>query len=248
MLGMGRAHVIRHKRENEGLPIREIARDLGVSRNTVRKYLDGDGEPQRREAGKRPQPVLDAVRVRIDELLREWGQRTTPKQRVTGTLVHQRLRAEGYQVGSTTVRAYLAEQRRARQEVYVPLVWRPGVPVPSAEIVILSAWRSAAVAALWSPARLVPSVPKGRAATRRGWVCVRTGASAFENRAIPSACFHIDSKTLADAAVPPTAGGGQWQRRPGASGVGGTPESRPSSCVGRSIRGAARRSGGQCRT
>ena len=48
------------------------------------------------------------------------------KQRVTGTLVHEQLLREGYQVGSTTVRAYLAEQRRARQEVYVPLVWRAG--------------------------------------------------------------------------------------------------------------------------
>ena len=57
---------------------------------------------------------------------RRWGRRTTPKQRITGTLVHQQLLREGHQVGSTTVRAYLAEQRRARQEVYLPLVWRAG--------------------------------------------------------------------------------------------------------------------------
>ena len=86
----------------------------------------GEGEPRRRESDKRPQPVLDEVRERIDEILQEWGRRTTPKQRITGTLVHQQLLREGHQVGSTTVRAYLAEQRRARQEVYLPLVWRAG--------------------------------------------------------------------------------------------------------------------------
>ena len=92
----------------------------------MRKYVEADGEPRRREAGKRPQPVLDEVRERIDEILLEWGRRTTPKQRITGTLVHQQLQGEGYQVGSTTVHAYLAEKRRARQEVYLPLVWRAG--------------------------------------------------------------------------------------------------------------------------
>ena len=92
----------------------------------MRKYLNGEGEPRRRESDKRPQPVLDEVRERIDEILQEWGRRTTPKQRITGTLVHQQLLREGHQVGSTTVRAYLAEQRRARQEVYLPLVWRAG--------------------------------------------------------------------------------------------------------------------------
>ena len=126
MLGMDRRYVIRHKWHHEGLSIRQIARDLGVSRNTVRKYVDAEGEPRRREAGKRPQPVLEKVRERIDEILLEWGQRTTSKQRITGTLVHEQLLGEGYQVGSTTVRAYLAEKRRARQEVYLPLVWRAG--------------------------------------------------------------------------------------------------------------------------
>ena len=127
MLGMDLAYVIKHKWYHEGLSIRQIARDLGVSRNTVRKYVDADGEPRRREAAdKRTQPVLDEVRERIDEILQEWGRRTTPKQRITGTLVHKQLVGEGHLVGSTTVRAYLAEKRRARQEVYLPLVWRAG--------------------------------------------------------------------------------------------------------------------------
>ena len=126
MLGMDRVYVIRDKWFNEGLSIRQIARDLKVSRNTVGKYVSATSEPRRRQVGKRPQPVLDEVSTRIDEIMQQWGTRTTPKQRITGTLVHEQLLREGYQVGSTTVRVYLAEKRRQRQEVDVPLVWRPG--------------------------------------------------------------------------------------------------------------------------
>ena len=68
---MDRVYVFRHKWHHEGLSIRQIARDLRISRNTVRKYGEAEGEPRRREAGKRPQPVLEAVRQRIDELLDE---------------------------------------------------------------------------------------------------------------------------------------------------------------------------------
>ena len=66
---MDRAYVIKHKWHHQGLSIRQIAGDLEVSRNTVRKYLYGEGEPRRRESDKRPQPVLDEVRERIDEIL-----------------------------------------------------------------------------------------------------------------------------------------------------------------------------------
>ena len=83
-------------------------------------------EPRRRASPQRPRPALDSVRTRIDEILQEWSARTTGKQRITGTLVHTQLLREGYRVGSTTVRAYLAERRRQRQEVYLPLIWRPG--------------------------------------------------------------------------------------------------------------------------
>ena len=60
-----------------------------MSRNTVRKYLK-ESEPRRRE-GARARPVLEAVGSRIDALLAEWSPRTTPKQRITGSRVHQQL-------------------------------------------------------------------------------------------------------------------------------------------------------------
>ena len=122
---MDRVHVIRHKFFNEGVGIRRISRELSLSRNTVRKYLE-ESEPRRRESGPRHRPVLDQVSMRIDQLLEEWEPRTTAKQRITGTRIHQQLIEEGYRVGSTTVREYLAEKRRQRQEVFVPLVWRAG--------------------------------------------------------------------------------------------------------------------------
>ncbi len=90
MLGMDRVYVIRHKWRHEGLSMRQIARDLGVSRNTVRKYV-GDAEEAQGRRTPRPRPVLEDVRERIDEILQEWQTRTTGKQRITGTLVHRQL-------------------------------------------------------------------------------------------------------------------------------------------------------------
>lgn len=119
MLRMETVTVIRHKVKNEGRSIRSIARELGISRNTVRKYLNLS-EPQRIETSPRPRPILDQVAPRIDELLEEWKGRTTPKQRITGSKIFEQLREEGYRVGVTTVRNYLAEIKRQKQEVFIP--------------------------------------------------------------------------------------------------------------------------------
>jgi predicted transcriptional regulator len=40
MLKMDQGHVLRHKLLKEGRSIRRVARELGISRNTVVKYLD----------------------------------------------------------------------------------------------------------------------------------------------------------------------------------------------------------------
>lgn len=125
MLRMDQVHVIRHKVLVEEQSIRKVAREMKVSRNTVRKYLKVS-QAIRQESGPRPRPVWEQVGPRIDELLAEWKHRTTAKQRITGTRLHRQLVEEGYRVGVTTVRTYLGEKRRREAEVFVPLVWRAG--------------------------------------------------------------------------------------------------------------------------
>lgn len=125
MLRVDQVHVIRHKVLVEGLSRRQVARDMGVSRNTVSRYLQVS-EPRRVEGLPRGRPVFERVRSRLDELVAEWRSRTTAKQRVTGRRLHRQLIEEGYQVGPTLVQMYLQELRRKQSEVFVPLVHRPG--------------------------------------------------------------------------------------------------------------------------
>jgi len=125
MLRMDQVHVIRHKVLIEGHSLSAVARQMGVSRNTVRKYLKVP-QPNRVVRQSKPSPVTDAVAPRIEELLKEWETRTTSKQRITGTRIHRQLVEEGYEVGITTVRDYLREKRRREAEVFIPLIHRPG--------------------------------------------------------------------------------------------------------------------------
>jgi transposase-like protein len=122
---MDQVHVVRHKVLNEGQSIRRVAREFGLSRNTVSKYLE-QSEPVRRQGRPRRRPVWEAVQPRLEELLAEWEPRTTGKQRITAMRLYRQLRVEGYGVGRTLVDDYWRERRRQRAEVYVPLINRPG--------------------------------------------------------------------------------------------------------------------------
>jgi transposase len=125
MLRMDKVYVIRHKVLVEGKSIRSVAQEMDVSRNTVARYL-GLSEPVRAQGPPRGRPVMDIVAPRIDELLEEWKDRVTPKQRVTGSRILRQLRDDHYHVGITTIRDYLREKRRRSAEVYIPLIYRPG--------------------------------------------------------------------------------------------------------------------------
>ena len=125
MLRMEQVHVIRHKVLIEGQSQWRVAREMGLSRNTVKKYVEVS-EPKRLELNPRSRPVLERVKPRMDQLLEEWAVRVTAKQRLTGSRLHRELVQEGHQVGVTLVRDYLREVKRRKAEVFIPLVHRPG--------------------------------------------------------------------------------------------------------------------------
>jgi len=124
-LRMDQVHVIRHKVLVEGESVRRVARSLGLSRNTVAKYLS-ELEPARRASSPRAAPSRDLIRDRVSALIAEWRLRTTRKQRVTGSRLHRQLVEEGFAVGKTTVYEVLRELRRRSSEVFIPLTYRPG--------------------------------------------------------------------------------------------------------------------------
>jgi transposase len=122
---MDQVHVVRHKVLVEGRSQRAVARELGLARVTVRKYLD-QAVAVRRVTVTRSRPVWEAVGPRVEALLAESVQWTGGKQRLTATRLHELLVAEGHRVGVTVVKAAVAEWKRQRREVFVPLTYRPG--------------------------------------------------------------------------------------------------------------------------
>jgi transposase len=76
---------IRRLRRSEGMPIRAIARVIGVGRNTVRRALEADGPPkyQRPRRGTR----VDAVEPQVRELPQAWP-------RMPATVIAERIGSE----------------------------------------------------------------------------------------------------------------------------------------------------------
>jgi transposase len=124
MLRVDQVHVIRHKVLVEGRSQRQVAKEFGISRVTVRKYIE-QSVPIRKES-TRARPVWDKVSARVEALLAESAQWTGGKQQLTATRLHEVLVAEGHSVGVTLVKAAVAEWKRQRREVFVPLTYRPG--------------------------------------------------------------------------------------------------------------------------
>jgi transposase len=125
MLRMDEVATIRHRVLVQGVSRRAVAKEMGVSRNTVKRYVAGAKIGERKPT-VRPKPITDGARERIEALLAEAPKWTAGKQRLTAKQLWRLLRAEGVVIGETSVKLYVREWKRRRAEVFVPLVYRPG--------------------------------------------------------------------------------------------------------------------------
>src|SRR4051812_4247330 len=109
MLRMDQVHVVRHKVLVEGRTQRAVARELGLSRATVGKYVSQAPPVRKAEAGPRSRPVWDKVAERVAAVLADSVRWTAGKQRLTATRLHALLLAEGHTVGVTVIKDAVAE-------------------------------------------------------------------------------------------------------------------------------------------
>jgi transposase len=122
---MEEVYVVRRRHFVDGVPIRQLARELGRSRKAIRRYLRG-AEPVGKPRGAPGAPVRDAITPRIEEILEDSKRWTAGKQQLTAARLHEMLRGEGKLVSYTVVKQIVREWKRKRREVFVPLVYKPG--------------------------------------------------------------------------------------------------------------------------
>ena len=107
---------------------RGIARALGISRNTVKKYCEGSNVPWKRKSYVRKATILTPeVKAFIEECLKADEEEGRPKQEHTARRIYTRLVEEkGYQGGESTIRRAVHEIKGKTREAFVPLAFEPG--------------------------------------------------------------------------------------------------------------------------
>ena len=120
---------IRREHFIKGKSIKEIARDLKVSRNTVRKILRSGETSFSYEREVQPRRRLGRWEADLDRMLTENASKT-PRERLTLIRLYEDLRDLGYAGGYDAVRRYARTWSRDHESqaavAFVPLSFAPG--------------------------------------------------------------------------------------------------------------------------
>ena len=127
MITVEKREEIRRAYYVEKKSIRQISRELEVSRPTIRKAVTGAASVKYELKQPRSAPKLGAYKEKIEALLTE-NERLPGKQRYTSSKIYDIIWAEGYRGAQSTLRHYIGQRRKVsrRPKVYLPLEFDPG--------------------------------------------------------------------------------------------------------------------------
>ena len=129
--------VVRIRRERAGgKAIREIARDLRLSRKVVRKAINAPEGAFDYNRTVQPRPRIGPFQERLDTLLSE-NEARHRRDRLRMTRIHDLLLREGFEGSYDAVRRYSARWSEARRKdpganvtrgvaAFIPLLFKPG--------------------------------------------------------------------------------------------------------------------------
>ena len=113
----------------KGKPIKEIVRDVKVSRNTVRKVIRSQATAFTYDRRVQPMPKLGPWTAALERML-EANETKSKRERLTLLRISEALEGLGYGGGYDAVRRYAKAWRWRRSastaQTYVPLVFSPG--------------------------------------------------------------------------------------------------------------------------
>jgi transposase len=116
---------LRRSIRNNGVSLRQLERDTGLHRQTLRKIRDNSQPLGYRRTKPINKPKISPYLDRIKAII-EADKKIHKKQRHTAKKIFETLQSEGFTGGYTIVKDAIRQIKKTSKEVFMPLSQRPG--------------------------------------------------------------------------------------------------------------------------
>jgi transposase len=111
---------LRRKIRNQEVPLRQLERDTGIHRQTLRKIRDNSQPPGYQRTSPIEKTKIGPYLKRIKAII-EADKEVHKKQRHTAKKIWETLQSEGFDGGYTIVKDAIREIKKTSKEIFMPL-------------------------------------------------------------------------------------------------------------------------------